>query len=62
MKQKLSVKSHNIGLIMFILSAMIFEASFNKEISDGYTQDGKICVTTESTKLPFKLPCRVKRS
>jgi hypothetical protein len=56
-EQKLSVKSYNIGLIMYILSAMIFEASFNKETGDGYTQDGKICVTTERTKLPFKLPC-----
>jgi hypothetical protein len=36
---------------MFILSAIIFEASFNTEFSNGYTQDGKICVTTERTKL-----------
>jgi hypothetical protein len=36
---------------MYILSATIFEASFNKEFSDGYTQDGKIYVTTEMIKL-----------
>jgi len=36
---------------MYTLSAIIFEASFNKEISNGYTQDGKIWVTTERTKL-----------
>ena len=36
-------------LIMYILSAIIFEASFNKEISNGYIQE--ICVITERTKL-----------
>jgi len=46
---KLPVKSYNIELIMYILSAIIFEASFNKEISNGYIQE--ICVITERTKL-----------